>query len=170
VVSFRNFELVLVDRVFVFEVDPMFVVSGQSEVIFVHADGILVPKKDVQVLILEFFRDLEVAPFGDVVSSKFIPWSAWNIVFDRGADIRCSLVCEGVYLILLDFDDAHDVVPFDGDLVWGRVLDDDLAVLVTVDADQRGYSCQRWYSWAVNRGHIGLVLMRFSIEFGRDDA
>jgi len=103
---------------------------------------------------------------GDVVLSKFIPGNA----FDSGADISCSLVHEGVHIALLDLDDAHDVVPFDGDFVCGKVVNDDLAVLVTVDADQRGYSCQRWCSWAVNRGHVGLVRVHFSIEFGCDDA
>jgi hypothetical protein len=166
----QNFELFSVDRVFVFEVDPMPVVFGQSQVVFVHADGTLVLEKDVHISVLEFFRDLEVAPFGDVVLSKFIPGSAGNIAFDRGADISCSLIREGVHLIHLDLDDAHDVVPFDGDFVGGTVLDDDLAVLVTVDADQQGYSCQPWCSWAVNRGHLGLVRVHLSTEFGCDDA
>ncbi len=138
----------------------MLVVFGQSQVVFVHADGILVLEKDVHISALEFFRDLEVAPFGDVVLSKFIPGSAGNIAFDRGADIGHSLVHEGVHLIYLDLDDAHDVIPFYGDFIGGTVLDDDLAVLVTVDADQREYSCQLWCSWAVNHGHIGLVRVR----------
>ncbi len=63
-VGLRNFELFSVDRVFVFEVDPMFVVFGQSQVVCVYADGILVLEKDIQVSVLEFFWDLEVAPFG----------------------------------------------------------------------------------------------------------
>ncbi len=107
---------------------------------------------------------------GDVISSKFIPGSAWNIAFDRGADIGRSLVHEGVHIALLDLDDAHDVIPFDGVFVCGKVDNDDLAVLVTVDADQGGYSCQCWCSWAVNRGQVGLVRVHFSIEFGCDNA
>jgi hypothetical protein len=170
VVSLRNFELFSVDQAFVFEVDPMFVVSGQSQVIFSHADGILVLEKEVQVLVLEFFWDLEVAPFGNVVSSKFIPGSAGNVAFDGSADISRSLVREWIHLILLDLNDAHDVIPLDGDFVWATVLDDDLAILVAVDADQRGYSGQCWCSWAVNHCHIGLVRVHLLVEFGRDDA
>ncbi len=126
----------LVDLVFIFEVDPMLVVSGQSQVIFVYADGILVLEKDVQVSVLEFFRDFEVASFGNVVSSKFIPGSAWNIAFDGGADIGRGLIHEWIHLVLLDLDDALDVIPLDGDFVWGTLLDDDHAILVAVNADQ----------------------------------
>ncbi len=56
--SLRDFEMFLVNRILIFKVDSMFVVSGQPQVLFVHADCILVLKKDVQVSILEFVRDL----------------------------------------------------------------------------------------------------------------
>ena len=91
-VGLRNFELFSVDWVFVFEVDPMLVVFGQSQVIFVQADGILVLEKDVQVSILEFFLDLEVALFGYFVSSEFILGSAGNIALDGGTDIGRGLI------------------------------------------------------------------------------
>jgi hypothetical protein len=130
--SLGNFELFSVDRVFIFEVDPMLVVSGQSQVIFVYADGILVLEKDVQVFVLEFFWNLKVALLGNVISSKFILGSAGNIAFDGGADIGRGLICEWIHLVLLDLDDAHDVIPLDGDFVWGTVLDEDLAILVAV--------------------------------------
>jgi hypothetical protein len=39
------------------------------------------------------------------------------------------------------------------------VLNDDLAVLVTVNAEKRGYSSQCWCSWAVDHGHVDLVSM-----------
>jgi hypothetical protein len=52
--SLRDFELFSVDRVLIFEMDSMLVIPGQPQVVFVHADGILVLEKDVQVPILEF--------------------------------------------------------------------------------------------------------------------
>jgi len=78
------------------------VVFGQSQVIFVQADGVLVLEKDVQVSILEFFQDLESAPFGYFVPSELIPGSAGNIAFDGGADISRSLVREWIHLVFLD--------------------------------------------------------------------
>jgi len=38
-------------------------------------------------------------------------------------------------LVILDLHESHDVIPLDGDLVWCAVFDDDLAVVVFVDAD-----------------------------------
>ncbi len=76
-----------------------------------------------------------------IALSLFLPGkvdlgSAGNVAFDRGTDVGRCLVCEGVHLVFLDFDDPHDVVPFDGDLIWSTVLDHNFAVLVLVDADQ----------------------------------
>ncbi len=148
----------------------MLVVFGKSQIVLVHADGILVLEKDVQVSVLEFFWNLEVASLGDVVSSEFHPGSAGDIAFNRSADVSHSLIHEGVYLVLLDLNDADEVIPFDGDFVGSAVLDDDLAILVTVDADQRGYPGQCWCSWAVDRGYVCLVWVCFPVEFGRYDA
>ncbi len=134
--SLRDFELFSVDCIFIFEMDPMLVGPGQPQVIFVHADGILVLKKDVQVPILEFLRNLQVAPLENVISGKSSPGSVWNVTFDGSADFSRSLVREWVHLVFFHFHDAHDVVPFDGDFVQGTVLNVNLAVLVAVDADQ----------------------------------
>ena len=48
-------------RVLVFQVDLVFVVLGQSQVIFVHADGLLIFLKEVQIFFFELIRHLEVA-------------------------------------------------------------------------------------------------------------
>jgi hypothetical protein len=131
----RNFELFSVDWVFVFEVDPILVVFGQSQVIFVQADGVLVLEKDVQVSILEFFPDLEVALLGYFVSSEFIPGSAGNIAFDGGTDISPRIIHEWIHLVFLDPDDAHDVIPLNSDFIWSTIFDDDFAILVAEYAD-----------------------------------
>ncbi len=114
----------------------MFVVFGQAQFIFVQADGLLVLVKDVQVSVLEFLRNLEVASFCNVILSEVSPGSAGNVAFDRGADVGRGLVREGVHLVFLDLNDAHDVIPFDGDPVRSTILDYDSEVLIIVDADQ----------------------------------
>jgi hypothetical protein len=48
--------------------DLVFVVPGQSQVIFVQADGILVFEQDVDVLLSEFIRNLQVASSCSFVS------------------------------------------------------------------------------------------------------
>jgi hypothetical protein len=63
------------------------------------------------------------------------PGSAWNIAFDGGADVGCSVVHEGVHFVLLHLNDAHDVIPLDGDVIGSAVCNDDLAILVAVTAD-----------------------------------
>ena len=73
---------------------------------------------------------------GNVVSGELSPGSAGYIALDRGTDVGRGFVREGVHFIFLHLDDAHDVVPLNGDFVWSAVLDDDFAVLVTADADQ----------------------------------
>ncbi len=60
-VSLRNFELFLVDRILIFGVNPVLVVLGQPQVVFVQADSILVLEKLVQELLLELLWYLEVA-------------------------------------------------------------------------------------------------------------
>ncbi len=95
----------------------MLVVFGQSQIVLVQADGLLVLEENVHVSVLEFFRNLEVASFGNVVSSEFGPGSARDVAFDGGADVGCGLIREEVYLVFLDLYEAHDVIPFDGDLI-----------------------------------------------------
>ncbi len=134
--SLRDFELFPVDRIFIFEMDSMLVVPGQPQVILDHADGILVLKKDVQVPVLEFLQDWQIALFGNVVLGKPSPGSVWNVAFDGSTDVGSSLICEWVHFVLFDLHNDHDVIPLNGDFIRGTVLDDNLAVLVAVDADQ----------------------------------
>ncbi len=46
--------------------DFVFVVSGQSQVILVDADGLLVLVEEVPISSFEFIRYLKMAPSGDV--------------------------------------------------------------------------------------------------------
>jgi hypothetical protein len=76
VVSFWNFKLFPVHRIFILQVDFEFVIPGQSQVIFVGADGLLIFEQEVQVLSLEFVRNLEIAMPGNVFSGQLDPGSA----------------------------------------------------------------------------------------------
>ncbi len=69
-------------------------------------------------------------------------WGVRNVVLDNGANSGGGFICERVELVFFHFDDPHDVVPFDGDLVRGTVFNDDLAVLVVVDSDKGRDPCQ----------------------------
>ena len=64
--SLGDFELLPVYRVLIFQVDFMFVISGQSQVILVDADGLLVSVEEVQLFCLEFIRVLEMASSGNI--------------------------------------------------------------------------------------------------------
>jgi hypothetical protein len=67
VVSLGNFKLLPIYRVLVFQVDLVFIVPGQSQVIFVYADGLLIFVKEIQIFSFELIRYLEVATSGDVL-------------------------------------------------------------------------------------------------------
>jgi hypothetical protein len=67
VVSLRDFKLLSIYRVLVFQVNLVFVVPGQSQVIFVYADGLLIFVKEIQIFFFELIRYLEVATSGDVL-------------------------------------------------------------------------------------------------------
>jgi hypothetical protein len=116
--------------------DSMFVVSRQPQVVLVNADSLLMFKKNVQILCLEFLWNLEIAMPGNVVSGKLNPGSSWDIAFYGGAHVGCSVVREGAHLVLVYFNDAHDVIPLDGDIIGSAVFNDDLAILVAVNYDQ----------------------------------
>jgi hypothetical protein len=79
VVSFWYLELFPVHRVVIFQIDVMFVVSRQPQVVFVNADSFLMFEKKVQILCLEFLWNREIAMPGNVVSGKLNYPSAWNI-------------------------------------------------------------------------------------------
>jgi hypothetical protein len=72
---------------------------------------------------------------GNVVPGELHPGSAGDIALDGGADVGHGLVREGVHFVLLHFDDAHDIIPFDDDFVGSTVFNDNFAVLIFVDAD-----------------------------------
>ncbi len=65
--SLRYLELFLVDWLIVFEVNPVFVISGQSIVVFVEADGLLMFEQYIDVSLSEFVRYLQVTLSGNLV-------------------------------------------------------------------------------------------------------
>jgi len=65
--SLRYLELFLVDWLIVFEVNPVFVISGQSKAVFVEADGLLMFEQYIDVSLSEFVRYLQVTLSGNLV-------------------------------------------------------------------------------------------------------
>jgi hypothetical protein len=63
------------------------------------------------------------------------PGSVGNVAFDGRTDLGGCDIGEWVELVVLDLHDTHNVISPDGDLVRSAVFDDDLAVLVFVNAD-----------------------------------
>jgi len=57
-VGFRYFKLLSLYWILIFEMDLVFVVPGQSKVVFVQADGVLVFQQDVDVPFFEFIQNL----------------------------------------------------------------------------------------------------------------
>jgi hypothetical protein len=72
VVCFQNFELFPVDWISIFQVNFVFVVFGQPQIILVNANGLLVVEQDIDVSFSEFIWDLEMAPAGN-----FVPGNSW---------------------------------------------------------------------------------------------
>jgi hypothetical protein len=95
VVSLRNFELLPIDGILVFQVDFVFVVPGQSQVVLVDTDGLLVFVEKVQISPFEFLRHLEVATSGDVLLGEPGFWCVRDFVLDNGTDSGSGLVREG---------------------------------------------------------------------------
>ncbi len=60
-VSLWDFQLFPVYWILIFQTDFVLVVFGQSQVVLVNADGLLVSVEEVLILGLEFIRDLEMA-------------------------------------------------------------------------------------------------------------
>ncbi len=136
VASLQDFELFPVHQIFIFQMNFVLVILCQSLVIFVHADGLVMFEKEVQVLFLEFVRNLEIATLGNVILVHPDLGSAGNVAFDNGADFSRGLVCERAYFVLLHFDDAQEVVPLNGDVIGSAVFNNDLIVLIAVNGDQ----------------------------------
>ena len=63
--GFRDFELFPVDRILRLEVDFMLEIFGESQVVFVNAESVLVFAQNVQVALMEFLWNLKVAPPSD---------------------------------------------------------------------------------------------------------
>jgi len=119
---------------------------------------------------LEFFQDLEMAASGDVSLGQSWSRSIGDIVLDNGANSGSGFIRKRIELVFLHFNDSHDVVPLDGDVIGSAVLDDDLAVLVAVNGDKGRYSCQCWCSWAMYRCDVRFVWMWIPVELCGDDA
>ncbi len=77
-----------------------------------------------------------MATSGDVFPGQFSPWSVGDIALDDGANSGSSLIRERIEFVLLHFNDAHNVVPFNGDVIGSTVLNDDLVVLVAVNGGE----------------------------------
>ncbi len=150
--------------------DFVLVVFGQSQVIFVDADGLLVSVEEVQVLSSEFIWDLEMAASSNVFLGQPGSRSIGDVVLDKGANSGGGVVRERIELVFLHFNDSHDVVPLDGDLVGSAVLNDNFAVLVAVDGDKGWDPCQCWCSWAMDCCNVCLVWMCIPVELCGDDA
>jgi hypothetical protein len=126
--------------------------------------------EEVQISCLEFVRHPEMASSGDVLLCQLWSWCIWDIAFDNGTNSGGGFIREMIELVLLYFNDAHDVVSFDGDLVRSAVFNNDLAVLVVVNGDQGQDPSQGRCSWAVDRHNVGFVRMCFPNELCGNDA
>jgi len=62
VVGFWDFELLPVDRILIFEVDFVFKILGETQVIFVDAKSVLVFAQYIQILFMKFLWNLEMTP------------------------------------------------------------------------------------------------------------
>ncbi len=65
--GFRNLELFPLDQILRFEVDFVLEILGESQIVFVYAESVLVFAQDVQILFMEFLWNLEVASLSDFV-------------------------------------------------------------------------------------------------------
>ncbi len=64
----RDLELLPIDWILIFEMDFVLEILGQTQVVLVNAEGILVFAQYIQVSLLKFFLYLQVAS-----SSHFFP-------------------------------------------------------------------------------------------------
>jgi len=108
-VSLWDFELFPVYGILILQMDFVFVVFSQSQVIFIDADGLLVSVEEVQILGLEFIQDLEMTASGNVLLYQPGSRSIWDVVLDNGANSSGGFIHERVELVFLYFNDTHDV-------------------------------------------------------------
>jgi hypothetical protein len=88
VVGLWNFELLLVNWILCFEVDFVLEILGETQVVLVDAESILLFTQDVQIPFVEFPRNLEVTSSSDFLpgqsSSQFLftfgkrLWMSWH--------------------------------------------------------------------------------------------
>ena len=60
--GFWNFELFSINRILRFQVDFMFKIFGEPQIVFVNAERVLVLAQNVQVPLMELLWNLKVAP------------------------------------------------------------------------------------------------------------
>jgi hypothetical protein len=58
----------------------MSIFCGQAQVVFVHTQGILMPVENVNIFLLVFIRDLQLASFLNMLSGKPLPLHFWKAV------------------------------------------------------------------------------------------
>jgi hypothetical protein len=103
VVSLWDFELFPVHWILILEMDFMLIVFGQSQIIFFDADGLLVSVEEVQILVFEFIRDLEMAVPGNVLLGQPGSRSIRDVVLDNGANSGGGFVRKRIELVFLHF-------------------------------------------------------------------
>ncbi len=81
--SLWDFELFAVNRVIVLQIDPVLVVFDLSKVIFVNADGLMVFVQQIEVLVFELVRNLDMALPGYIVHGELSPGMLWNVALNN---------------------------------------------------------------------------------------
>ena len=80
--GFRNIELFQVDWILRFEVNYVLEILGESQIIFVYAESVLVFAQDIQIAFMKLLWNLEVAPPFDIISGQSFPLHFWKAVVD----------------------------------------------------------------------------------------
>jgi len=65
--GFRDLELLSINRILCLQVDFMLEILGESQIVFVNAERVLVFAQNVQVPLMELLWNLEVAPPFDFI-------------------------------------------------------------------------------------------------------
>ena len=65
--GFWNFELFPINRILRLQVDFVLKILGESQIVFVNAERVLVFAQDVQVPLMELLWNLEMAPTFDFI-------------------------------------------------------------------------------------------------------
>jgi hypothetical protein len=70
VMGFRNLELLSINWILYLQVDFMLEILGESQIIFVNAERVLVFAQNVQVPLMELLWNLKVAPPFDFILAR----------------------------------------------------------------------------------------------------